>query len=376
MSNYLCPHCNHIISESDLIKKSDAVLNNPVYKPKPKSNKLFVFTWPSYLGGADTRIAHTLKLWSEFMDVTVIPNTAAKLDQKDWTSYLDSINVKYTMIENIPDKIDGFAISMCNDRFFVDGKAKKMKDKGAYIIWSAEMMWHHQGEIEAVLDETVDCVLYTSEINKKYLSPGYKKRKSPIDSYVVDNYIDPDFFPHKIRHNTNFTVGRLSRADNLKYPENFPLFYESLELKNPKFRIMGWNDYLSNKYSWHKFDSKWEFLKEQQESQLDFLHSLDLFVYPLGHNFIESWGRSTVEAMLTGIPVVVPVGHNFANIVEHGKSGFICNTFQDFKSACQHLQANPNRRRDMGDYAANSCREKLCNKESHVAKWKEIFNVK
>ena len=32
---------------------------------------------------------------------------------------------------------------------------------------------------------------------------------------------------------------------------------------------------------------------------------LDLFVYPLGHQFIESWGRVVAEAMLTGC---VPIG--------------------------------------------------------------------
>src|SRR5260221_12249710 len=103
------------------------------------------------------------------------------------------------------------------------------------------------------------------------------------------------------------------------------------------FRVMAWDYKVSQKYRWFKFDGRWELLAASKETQVDFLHSLDLFVYPLGHNFRESWGRSTVEAMLTGCVPLVPVGHHFENLMIHGETGFICNDFLEWKEYAQRL---------------------------------------
>jgi hypothetical protein len=53
-------------------------------------------------------------------------------------------------------------------------------------------------------------------------------------------------------------------------------------------------------------------------------HSLDLFVYLLGHRIKESWGRAVVEGMLTGCVPVLPAGHQFHKLTAHRESGFIC----------------------------------------------------
>ena len=56
----------------------------------------------------------------------------------------------------------------------------------------------------------------------------------------------------------------------------------------------------------HRFNARWDLLPKEAESQVDFLHSLELFVYSLDPNFRKSWGRSTVEAMLTGCGPLMP----------------------------------------------------------------------
>ena len=79
-------------------------------------------------------------------------------------------------------------------------------------------------------------------------------------------------------------------------------------------------------YKHHRFDRRWDLLPKEAESQVEFLHSLDLFVYSLGPTFRESWGRSTVEAMLTGAVPLVPKGggHHLENLIPHGQGGFLC----------------------------------------------------
>ena len=248
---------------------------------------VYLFGWPSFLGGADTKVAHLLRLLHRDFAFTVIPNDAPRLEEKVWTRELDQLGIAYTTLDRLPRRLKGAALAICNDRFFTDGIANQARDRGLRVIWSSEMMWHQQGELDAVKQGVVDKVLYTSEIQKRKLSPGY----GGLPSHITGNYIEPQAFPFIERRNPTFAIGRLSRPDPAKYPEDFPVFYECLGLGDVRFRVMAWSEDLRRKYAWHRFDDRWDLLESEAEPQVRFLHSLDLFVYPLGHQFVESWGR-------------------------------------------------------------------------------------
>jgi hypothetical protein len=110
-------------------------------------------------------------------------------------------------------------------------------------------------------------------------------------------------------------LGRLSRPDPAKYPLDFPVFYEELGLGEVRYRVIAWSPEVAKQYRWHRFGPEWELLPPRKESALRFLHSLDVFLYPLGHRIKESWGRAVVEAMLTGCVPVVPEGHQLHELV-------------------------------------------------------------
>jgi hypothetical protein len=50
----------------------------------------------------------------------------------------------------------------------------------------------------------------------------------------------------------------LSGPDPLKYPEDFPVFYERLQLPECRFRVMARSDPLQQKYRRYRFDSRWD----------------------------------------------------------------------------------------------------------------------
>jgi glycosyltransferase involved in cell wall biosynthesis len=212
-------------------------------------------------------------------------------------------------------------------------------------------------------------VLYTSEVQRTALERNYRG----IVGQITGNYIDSSFFPYNERLSETFTIGRLSRAAPEKYPEDFPVFYERLNLPDTRFRVMAWDEKLAWKYRWHSFDSRWDLLPAAAESQVSFLQSLDLFVYPLGHRFVESWGRSTVEAMLSGAVPVVPKGHHLDNLVADGITGFLCQDFEDFKSRCQLLYADFELRQNMRRAARKHAEHILCNKTEHLSIWRTVF---
>jgi hypothetical protein len=308
-------------------------------------------------------------LLHEHCHLTVIPNEERHLQPGFWTSLLDRLGVRYTLIDHLPNRLAGFALSICNDCFFSERIAHRAKDKGLKVVWSGEMMWHHKDELEAFRNGVVDKVLYVSELQRSALAPGHEG----VPWQITGNYIDPSMFPFQERRHETFTVGRLSRAALEKYPEDFPVFYERLELPDTRFRVMAWSEGLDAKYRWHRFDLRWDLLPAEAEDTLTFLRSLDLFVYPLGHRFIESWGRSTVEAMLTGCVPLVPAGHHLERVVAHGETGYVCCDYLDWKQCAQHLYYDAGLRRRMARHAREHAEKRLCNRDEHLRVWLEVF---
>ena len=244
-----------------------------------------IFGWPSYLGGADTKLAHLLVLLHRDYRITVVPNDVFRLRETKWTRFMDRHGIRYARFGALPKKLEGFGLALCNPRFLNKGLAQRVKDRGLKMIWSGEMVWHHPGELEAIKAGVIDKVLFVSEVQRRRLIDAY----GSTPSVLTGNFIDPKFFPFAVRRNSTFSIGRLSRPDPAKYPEDFPVFYEALEVPEVRFRIMAWDKNLTAKYRWHRFDARWELLPSLAETQLRFLRSLDLFVYPLGHTCIEAW---------------------------------------------------------------------------------------
>ena len=334
-----------------------------------KQPHVYVFGWPGFIGGADTKLAHLLSLLHRDLSITVVPNDGRRLEEKVWTQFLANLGIQYCLLDQLPDRLEGFALALSNHRFFVTRIAHRAKEKGLKIVWSSEMMWHHEGELDAVQQGLVDKVLYVSELQKKALAEGYGE----LPWQMTGNYIDPAAFPFHERRNPVFTIGRLSRPAPEKYPEDFPVFYECLGLPEVRFRVMAWSQDLEQKYRWHSFGPRWDLLPAEQEPQLEFLNSLDLFVYPLGHYFRESWGRSTVEAMLTGCVPLVPAGHHMDHLVVSGESGFICRDFLEYQEHARRLFFDLDFRRRMARQCRDHAVKKLCDHEEHRRMWLEVF---
>jgi len=337
--------------------------------------KLFVFGFPGEIGGADTKMTHTLPLWTEIADqVTCIANAPNQITPENkWTKYLDSLGISYCLKEDIKCDPGDIALSLCNPFFFKQGFCEYAKEIGLKVIWSSEMMWHHDKELECVKKGMVDKVLYVSDIQKQKLT-----YPDDMPWSITGNYIDESKFPYKMRTFNYLNIGRLSREDSYKYTENFPIFYEEMIRDIPPnkihFLIMAWDKILEDKYKWHNFDRRWTFFTPMQMDTLAFLYKLNVFAYPLGHNFVESWGRSTVEAMLTGCIPITFSGHHLDNLIDPGVSGFIADDIGDWRNIMSELFNNPIMRVKLGKQAAECARE-FCNREHHIEIWKTALHV-
>jgi glycosyltransferase involved in cell wall biosynthesis len=344
----------------------------PSGRPRRIPKNLFLFGWPSHYGGADTKFAHLLRLLHRAFRITVVPNWPQQLRQRAWTRFLDRLKVRYTTLDRLPSRLDGVGLALCNGAFFDLGIHRQARSRGLRVVWSSEMMWYHAGELDAIRGGELDRVLYVSDLQRRLLN---YEQYGTVSTRLTGNYVDPDAFPYVERRPRPFTIGRLSRADPVKYPEDFPVFYEALDLPDARFRVMAWSDELDAKYRWHHFGPRWTRLRPEAEDTLTFLSRLDLFVYPLGHRFLESWGRSTVEAMLTGLVPLVPPGHHLENLVRHGEAGFVCDDFREYQRYAQLLYGDDRLRRRMGRNCRRHAVRHLCNRAEHLRTWCEALDV-
>lgn len=341
---------------------------------------IYFFQWISDLGGADTRLKELIQLFSKNSNYNLfsIPNDKGRLFESTNVDFLKNHGVKILSWEDLPDKDSGFAISFSNFRIFSEKwRIQKIKSMGLKFIWSNDMMWTTPEELEAIQKNYIDIILFTSEFHRYILC-----NKSEIFSYIK-HYIMPNYFhlenytkgPKKSILKDKFVIGKLSRADEMKFSENFPLFYDKMPVDNPKFRIMGWNDKLNNKFKWFSFNSeRWDLLRENKESILEFLSQLDLYVFNAHHEYIENQTRAIIEAQLLGIPAVAPNYGNFPNMIWHGRNGFIYNTVEECYYYVNLINKNKFLYNELSFNSFNLSKQIWTNKESQLKRWENIFN--
>ena len=340
---------------------------------------IYFFQWVSDLGGADTRLKELIQLFAETnkYNLFCIPNDVNRLQEKENVDFLNRHGVKTLAWEELPIKTDGYAIAFCNFRLFQDPwRLEKIKNIGLKFIWSNDMMWSSEEERAAFERKLVSSVIFTSDFHKQQLlkvNPLFAKLKSFIipNYFYLDNYIKT---PKKESLKNKFVVGKLSRADEMKFGENFPLFYDKMPIENPKFRIMGWQQKLSDKFKWFEFNKeRWELLTENQESIIEFLSQLDLYVFNAHHDYIENQTRSMIEAQLLGIPAIAPNYGNFPNMIWHGRNGFIYNNIEECYKYVNLLQKDKDLYNEISNNSFDLSKTVWTNSNTQLKYWESIF---
>lgn len=361
---------------------------------------LYFFGWPGFVGGASTRLWHLLELLAETKRyrIRVIANNKEEMNvsRKDWCwkNWLNDRSISYMEWDGSKNWLllqeNGYAISLCNE-FFLREQLEPLRKAGFKIVWSNEMMWFHARELEHLAAGRIDHYLYVSNTQRSVLSPIVDKvicsgngikYESDCREYTIGNYINPVYFPYVDRtFNKNcVTIGRCSRPDPLKFPDDFPEFYESLAVP-ARFAVMGWDAQMGKKYAGHYFDHRWTFYPQGSLDTHTFYGCLDFYVFNTGTRFRESWGRSVIEAMLTGcIPFLdFGPGHGYEEILwdkddrtfrERGI--FPCHNWWDYSTWLQLLTENESERKRLS-LAARATALKICDKQKQLKAWEEIF---
>lgn len=337
--------------------------------------KIYFFHWPSNLGGADTRLKELIQLFAlnKEYQLFCVPNHDNRLLEIENIEFLKKNNVTPLSWDELPKRSKGFAISFCNFLLFSEKwRIEKIKSMGLKFIWSNDMTWRKKEEIECINENLIDYSIYTSKEHLKLISTEVTKSKT-IEKIIPNYFHIENYTPIKKSKKDYFTIGKHSRTDMLKFSNNFPQFYENLELKNPRYRVMGINDKFKKRFESFDFSEKWELLKPCEENVSEFLSSLDIYVYDAHDSFIETHCRATVEAMLLEIPVVAPNKPNFKKQILNSVNGFLWNSYEECKKYCQLLQNNNDIRNQIAKSGRIVSNQLWCNKELNLKLWNEII---
>ncbi len=143
-----------------------------------------------------------------------------------------------------------------------------------------------------------------------------------------------------------FTVGRASRDVLEKHNADDVMLYRMLAAQGACVRVMGGMCLAP----WLEGVPGVELLPTGAVPIEEFFAGLDVFIYRTG-TFHEPYGRVVLEAMATGLPVVVSNLGGFAEQVTHGETGYIFRTREEAFDAITRLKDDASLKARMGKAA-------------------------
>ena len=176
------------------------------------------------------------------------------------------------------------------------------------------------------------------------LADSVPKHEGIVEPSIVD--VDR-FLPAERDGNRPFTVGRLSRATDEKHDPADLEFYDRLVDAGIEVDILGSTDAMRAlpERPGRRFRAAGSVPAEEH------LANIDCFYYRTSLGWSEPWGRVVVEAMASGLPVLLERRTGASSAIEHGRNGFIFDSEDEAFSIITRLREDPELRRSVGEAA-------------------------
>lgn len=335
---------------------------------------------PGPVGGANTELWHSIRMWVENgLTPHVVPTWEINREWRDKVHGAGAI-VHATTKENILN-LKGLAgstvVSMCNAEFL--GLAPALKEAGCKLIWVNCMTWPFDKEVAFCKSHGgFDKWVCQSQYQKDRLLTGHGDKslsKLGIDEdrlVVIRGAFYGDEFPYGPRPHvpgTDFTFGRLARADKDKWSSNLISIYSSVPYAKKKARLMGWRKEIEDKLG--KPPAWMETLEPGKEAAQSFISSLHACV-PINGGAHENWPRVGLECLSAGVPLVVQNDWGWKEMLVHGESGLLCSSDEDFAYYIAKLAREEDFRMRIAEGGRKRLAE-ICNPSTIGAQWKEIL---
>jgi len=337
--------------------------------------RVFLLGYPAGLGGAGTECWHTVKmLRANGVEVHLIP-TWGKDD--NWKAKLAAIgcethHITREGIEDFGPLRGSIVIGMCNSNVYrIWPKLKRM---GVKLVWLNCMSFLFPAEKANFFAHGMPAAfIYQSEfqraeLERSMIGSSYR----PEIGHLIRGAFDLTEFPFDYQARTAadpFVVGRLSRPSLDKWPKDLWDIYAAIDHPNRQALVMGVNDQTRSKIgpspTWGRA------LEPQMLSVPEYLRRIHCMVTTNG-SARENWPRVGLEAMASGVPLVVPNQWGWKEMVRHGETGFLANDNGELSSYATMLANDEDLRYRMA-VAGRAWVEELANPNTIWAGWERIL---
>ncbi len=339
--------------------------------------RLFVLGLPGDVGGANTELWHTLKLWRRFkVDVTCVPTW--KADPR-WEKRVREIGCKVVSatpqsLGDVPGLAGGTVAGFCNSRFLE--AAPRLRRMGCRLVWVNCMTWLFPAErLFCLRHGPFDAYVFQSKYQQEQLQPQLARFAEMEDRCFrirgAFDAADFPFAPRRRKPSDPLILGRMSRGAADKFPADpwRPVALMRGRGMDVRLRVMGFTPRVAAKTgpppSWA------ECLPEGAESPQAFLRSLHAMVQISDTS--ENWPRTGLEALATGTPVIADNRGGWREMIEHGRTGFLADTDADLLAILARLADDEPLRQNIARHARHCLEQELAEPEQAMAGWERVL---
>ncbi len=341
----------------------------------PIDLSVFVLGAPSFYGGADTELWHTLRLWRRHdVRVTLVPTWRIDLG---WREKCQEIGCSVVSVRgpeelaNVPGLAGSTVVSFCNGSFLES--AGRIRTLGCRIVWAGCMLWvfdaeRRHYEQHGPFDRYVFQSRYQRGILESELQRyGYRPERGAVirGAFLIDE------FPFRPRHHGSgerFVVGRISRADPAKYTPDTWSVYGNID--HPvEARVMAWDRRIARKLG--RCPQWAECLPANAEPSVEFLGRLHCMIQR--GDCRENWPRSGLEAMALGVPIVAQNHSGWREMIRDGETGFLVDGPEGTSKRATQLARNESLRLEIARNARQALESELACPDRIWQAWREVL---
>lgn len=341
---------------------------------------LFVVGYPGPVGGACTELWHTLKLWRQFgLDVHLIPTWGDP--GGEWKERVSAIGCHtHAMAKADPEQLravpglaGGILVSFCNENFL--HSAEVFRDLGCKMVFVNCMNWLFAGERRFYAKRgPFDAYVCQSAFQRdtlgvKLAAYGVK----PEQLHLIRGAFDPTEFTYSAAPRdpaAPFVLGRVSRAAPDKFSTNTWSILNRVNYRPIRYRVMGWEPAVEKQIG--KPPAYAEVMKCQTEPVDQFMKSLHCYCQISG-GATENWPRAGLEAMASGVPICVERRGGWPEMIEHRRSGFVCESDQEIAHWISQLAWDDTLRLEIAARAYRRLLTLLADPEEIWDGWRKLF---
>lgn len=334
--------------------------------------RVFVVGFPGLYGGAGTELHHQIIAWRHMgKEVHLIPTWPVENEPLYPEMLQRGVIVhkphEWSVIQE-GDPVLGF----CNSEFLKS--LPELRERTRRTVFVNCMTWLFPKEREAMGEGLISMFLYQNEnVLEKNMPILRALNDDPkIDFMTFVPYFHNEAFPFiEQRADEYFGCGRISRQDADKFARNTLLIYEYFVAPKLKRAIFLGFDHRSEGKIGKPFPWIRTARNQREVSQQDFYKHAEIVIQPT--DTTENWPRIGLESMSSGSVLVVDNRGGWQQMVEHGKTGWLCDNERDFIFYASKMAYEPNLRRDIAA-AAHERLDNISGLQASINSWEEVFD--